>query len=495
MTTIDDFKTSVEHLEDTDNSIEHLNDDKASVKHVERLDTTQSVNTGQLSALEISPKRERHLKLHRSIAVGCQFQVFLASHIVSRDVIGVTVVGGIEPYLKLTPSQYEWSQAGLYFTYAAFVIPLAFVFAKSNPRVFAGVQMFIWGVCCTLLGITVNFAGITADRVIMGAIMSVALPVILHTTYEHHGRHEGQFIFACSWAVSWFMVPLFALIAIALGLITDGKPGWAWMFFITGICACLQAPLVWKLLPDYFYHPRWIRKHGEDGFQLFKKITEEFYAGGNPIEPQETVMEGFLMSLKDPIVWIAGSMGLFTYNGIFSCYGELMTVTFHVLKYSPALGQCIIWPIMVFACIYCIVQNWISTKYRRNYPFLIANFLFGIIGWAMVLSKPSNKNFWIKYGGAWFILPNMVAAMPTLACWMGSNVQGRNRRLMSFAVFTAITNWYGVIVLRTYVATDAPIYMRAAWVNMGFMIASVVGTVMMVLYLKMRQKGEFKYLL
>ncbi|KAG5358835.1 hypothetical protein CKK34_5130 [Yarrowia sp. E02] len=491
-------KTSIEHLEDAKHSVEHLEDTEHSVedysgeetKHSNNLHALDSVASGQVSELSISRKQERHLKLHRSIAIGCQFQVFLASHIVSRDVISVTITGGIEPYLKLTPPEYEWSQAALYFTYAAFVIPMAVLFAKSNPRVFAGIQMFIWGLCCTMLGVCVNFAGLTSDRVIMGAVMSVALPVILQVVYESHGRFEGQFIFACSWGVSWFMVPLFALIAIALGLIKDGKPGWAWMFFITGICGCLQAPLVWKLLPDYFYHLRWISKHGEEGYQLFKKITEDNYAGGNPIEPVESVTEGLFLALKDPLVWLTGSLGLFTYNGIFSCYGELMTVTLHVLEYSPALGQCIIWPILVWSCAYCLVQNWFSAKKRTNFPFLLANYLFAIIGWAMVLCTPSNKNFWIKYGGAWFIIPNMVSAMPTLVCWLGSNVQGRNRRLMSFAVFTFVTNWYGVVVLRTWVSTDAPVFVRASWVNMGFMIASVFFVGATVMLLRMR-RGEF----
>ncbi|KAG5358456.1 hypothetical protein CJU89_5026 [Yarrowia sp. B02] len=487
-------KASVEHVEDK-HSVEHLEDvEKHSIEAKSGLYAQQSIASGQVSHVEISPKKERHLKLHRSIAVGCQFQVFLASHIVSRDVISVTVTGKIEQFLHLTPTEYEWSQAALYFTYAVFTIPMAFLFAKSNPRVFAGVQMFIWGLCCTLLGVSTTFAGLTADRVIMGAVMSFALPVILQVTYESHGRFEAQFIIACSWGVSWFMVPLFALIAIALGLITDGKPGWAWMFFITGICGCLQAPLVWRLLPDYFYHPRWIKKHGEEGFQLFKRITEEHYDGGNPIEPFESTNEAFLMALADPIVWIVGCLGLFTYTGINSCYGELMTVSMHVLKYSPALGQCIVWPILVFSCFYCLLQNWYSSKLRITYPFLLTNFILAIVGWALVICKPSHKNFWIKYGAAWLILPNMVAAMPTLACLLGSNVQGRRKRLMSFTIFAFVTQWYGVIVMRTFKATDAPQFMTGAWINMAFMIAGFVLTGLLVLFMG-RKRGDFVYLL
>lgn len=496
----DEAKTSTEHVELAAASsntkpysehVEYLAGKEASSEHVEYA-------TGTASELpEISPKKAQHLKLHRSLAIGFQMQVFLASHIVSRDVIGVTVVAGIEQFVHMKPTQFEWTQAALYFTYAALPVPFAFVFQRSNPRVFCGLEMFCWGLCTTFLGLCVNYAGMTADRVIMGVAMNFALPAMLQVVYEWHGRYEGQFIFACSWACSWFMVPLFALIAIALGLIHDGKPGWSWMFFITGICGCLQAPLVWKLLPDYFYHPRWIKKHGEDGFQLFKKITENDYAGGNPVERTETALEGLVMALKDPIVWTMGAIGMFTYTGIFSAYNQLLTVTMHVLKYSPALSQCIVWPILVFSCMWCLVQSWLSSKYKCNYAFLLTNYLFAIIGWALVLCTPSHKNFWIKYGGAWFILPNTVAAFPTAACWLGSNIQGRNRRLMSFAVFASITNWYGVVVLRTFVAKEVPLYNRACWVNMAFMIASVVLVTALMLALRRRNSrgGSFVYLL
>ena len=98
------------------------------------------------------------------------------------------------------------------------------------------------------------------------------------------------------------------------------------------------------------------------------------------------------------------------------------------------------------------------------------------------------------YGGAWFIQPNMIAAMPTLVCWMGSNIQGRNRRLMSFAIFVFVTNWYGAIALLTFVSTAAPEFVKAAWINMSFMIAGVVFTVVIVGILKMKG-GDFVPLL
>lgn len=67
---------------------------------------------------------------------------------------------------------------------------------------------------------------------------------------------------------------------------------------------------------------------------------------------------------------------------------------------------------------------------------------------------------------------------------------------MSFAVFTFITNWYGVIVLRTWVATAAPLFVKAAWVNMAFMIAGVVFTAALVVVLKLKTShGAFVYLL
>ncbi|RDW24440.1 YALIA101S04e02058g1_1 [Yarrowia lipolytica] len=482
-------KHSSEQVEQAKQSADHIEHAKLSTEHVENAadptavlgDTSvfkkvsshpESLEAGHVTTL--TAKQSHHLKFHRSLAIACQCQAFYVSHIVSRDVIGPALGAGILQFNHITVDQYEWTETALYFPYAFLAIPFAFLFLKVNIRIWFAVEMFCWGLCICLLGVCHNYAGLVADRVIMGVCMNFCLPAVLHVIFQWHGRYEAQFVFACAWGAAWFMVPLFTLIAIALGLIHDKKPGWSWQFFVTGICGCIQTPLIWRLLPDYFWSQKWIKKHGQDGYEFFKQFTEDDYAGGNPVEPTETPLEGLLLAAKDPIVWTCSVLGLFTYHGLDCCYALLMSPTLMSVGKTSAIAQLICWTMIVFGCFWTVVQGWCSFKLRVNYPFLLMNYLFTIIGWALILCKPGDRNPWIKFGGGWFVIPNTMAAFVVVACWLGSNIQGRHRRLMSFAIFAMVSDTFAIIALRTFIAREAPQYHRGCWIAMGFTIACVV---------------------
>lgn len=452
------------------------------------LENSDIIQAGEICEKdELTLQQAKKLKFATSLNVGLQLQAFCASHIICRDVIASAAVGLTE---KLGPYRYEWSVTCLYFTYVTFPILTVFLFKRCNPRIFLGTEMFLWGLNCLLFAFPHNYAGFIMARIFLGIMLNFGLPAMMHVIYENHGRFNGQFILSCAWGVSWFLVPCFAMIAIALGLIHDGKPGWAWMIIVTGTAGCLQSSLVFLTLPEYFYSQRWIKKNGQAAYEWFKDYTEADYAGGNPVEPEESLVQGLVMALKDPLVWSCAILGLFTILGLSSTYGEFMNYALSYLKYSPAEGQLIIWPIMFTGMVWCMVQAWFSGKLKMNYYFLLSNYIFAIIGWALIVSPVSDRNLWIKYGGAWFILPNMIAAFVTLIFWMGSNIQGRNRRLMSFTMFAMIANWYGVIEYRTFISKEIPVFHRGAWINMSFMIAAVFLSTAIWGYLKwMNRRG------
>lgn len=283
------------------------------------------------------------------------------------------------------------------------------------------------------------------------------------------------------------MVPLFTMLAIAIREIYDGKPGWSWDFFIAGLCSVVASPLVWYLLPDNFYSPKWIKKYGEQAFLVFKTLTEEDYGGGNPIEPEETPLQGLIIAVKDPLVWFVSILGFFTYTTLSSSYAQVETITFMQLGYTPAIGQLIVWTILVFGVLWSSLQGYLVAQKKLLSPFLLVNYLFCIIGWALIVCKPAEHNVWIKFGGGWFVIPNATAAYASLCGWLGSNVQGRHKRLMSFAIFSSVSCWYGVLVLRVFTTSDGPQFTRGVWINMGFMIAAVFGTLGIVLFLKKRR--------
>ncbi|KAG5356389.1 putative transporter C11D3.18C [Yarrowia sp. B02] len=480
-------ESSRENISPTESSPENTSDSSPDKSSPEKSVSGHSIREAFVDPLSekdvLTPQQAKKLRFSTSLGVGLQIQAICASHIICRDVISSGSVG-IQQWLE--PRRYEWSITCLYFPYAVLPIVSVFLFKRSNPRVFLGAEMFLWGLNCLLFAFVHNYGGMIVARLFLGLLLNFGVPSMLYVVYEHHGRFNGQFVLACAWGVSWFLVPCFAMIAIALGLIHDGKAGWQWMFIVTGTAGCLQSALVYLTLPDYFYSSRWIRKHGLAAYEYFKEYSEADYCGGNPVEPAETLVEGLVSTLKDPLVWGCGVLGLFTMYGIGSSYSQLMSYTLSSLHFSPAEGQLVIWPVMFTSMVWCLLQAWFSGKLRVNYVFLLSNYIFAIVGWAMTLGRVSDHNLWVKYGGAWFVLPNMVASFVTTACWLGSNVQGRNRRLMSFTVFAMIVNWYGVLEFRTFVHNEIPLFHRSIWIDMGFMIGACFLSTALFLWLRWR---------
>lgn len=132
--------------------------------------------------------------------------------------------------------------------------------------------------------------------------------------------------------------------------------------FIAGLCSVVFAPVVWYMLPENFYSPKWISKYGEQAFNVFKTLTEEDYGGGNPIEPTETPLEGLISAAKDPLVWFISILGFFTYSCLVSCYAQVQSATFEELEYTAALGQLIIWTILVFGVIWSSFQGYLVAQ-------------------------------------------------------------------------------------------------------------------------------------
>lgn len=469
---------------------------------VEKLPTplsdSENLSVKSEPILDSTPNPSDFAKLRRNttLAISGQLQMFYVAHLVARDVIGPAQGGKMQQFNHLSDTQFEWTEAALYFPYATLAVPFAFLFVRVSPRLFIGVEMFCWGLCIVLLGLCTNYAGLICDRAVMGACMSFALPALLHVIYEHHGRYEAHFVIGCVWGGSWFMVPLFTMLAIAIREIHAGKLGWSWDFFIAGLCSVVFAPVVWFMLPENFYSSKWISKYGEQAFSVFKTLTEEDYGGGNPIEPVESPLEGLILAAKDPLVWFISILGFFTYSCLVSCYAQVQSVTFVTLGYTPAVGQLIIWTILVFGVLWSSLQGYLIAGKKVVAPFLLINYLLCITGWALIICKPSHENWWIKFGGGWLAIPNAISAFASLCGWLGSNVQGRNRRLMSFAIFSSVSCWYGVLVLRVFTSKDGPLFTRGCWINMGFMIASVFGVVGVALFLKRRRETKgFEYML
>ncbi|KAL8829733.1 MAG: hypothetical protein Q9191_001843 [Dirinaria sp. TL-2023a] len=115
------------------------------------------------------------------------------------------------------------------------------------------------------------------------------------------------------------------------------------------------------------------------------------------------------------------------------------------------------------------IAGFVSDKLKARGPIMICGCLLAIIGYILLLvpARPS-----VHYGGTFFV-----------AAGTGFQI--------------AIANCAAFIATFTYLKKDAPKYITGHWINVGFLIMSLVLSTSMILYAKWenrkRARGERDY--
>lgn len=102
--------------------------------------------------------------------------------------IGNARLYGMEKDLGLGPNQYQIAVSLLFVTYIASELPSNLVIKKFTPSRWLSFITTAWGVVATLTGITQNFQGLVACRIILGALEGGLFPglgTLLREMYHH----------------------------------------------------------------------------------------------------------------------------------------------------------------------------------------------------------------------------------------------------------------------------------------------------------------------
>lgn len=124
----------------------------------------------------IDPKEERALlrKLDRWIVPPVML-LYLFSFL-DRVNIGNARLYDMEEDLGLAPGQYQIAVSLLFVTYIASELPSNLVIKKFTPSRWLSFITTSWGIVATLTGITQNFQGLVACRIILGALEGGLFP-------------------------------------------------------------------------------------------------------------------------------------------------------------------------------------------------------------------------------------------------------------------------------------------------------------------------------
>ncbi|GES65026.1 MFS general substrate transporter [Aspergillus terreus] len=167
-----------------------------------------------------------------------------------KNSINFASVYGLKEGTHLKGQDYSWLGSIFYFGYLIAQWPAGLALQKLPTGKFLSITTIAWGGLLMTTPACHNFAGIAANRFLLGAIEAVVNPGFVlmmsmwYTSTEQPLRLEAYY---CTNGVATMFG---GLIGYAVGHITTGLPRWMYVFLIFGSVSVAVGTIALLLLPD-----------------------------------------------------------------------------------------------------------------------------------------------------------------------------------------------------------------------------------------------------
>ncbi|KAL3263622.1 hypothetical protein ABHI18_001582 [Aspergillus niger] len=207
-------------------------------------------NDSALSLLD--EKREKHLIRKIDLHIIPFVVLLYLFSFLDRVNIGNARLYGMEEDLGLVGDQYQVAVSILFVTYCLFEVPSNLVIKKLRPSRYIATISVLWGIIATLTGITQNYGGLIACRILLGVVEAGLFPgMVTYLTIFYSKREialRTGYLFSSAAAAGAFG----GLLAYGIGFMDGvaGLRGWRWIMIIEGIPTVILGVLSWFFLAD-----------------------------------------------------------------------------------------------------------------------------------------------------------------------------------------------------------------------------------------------------
>lgn len=126
------------------------------------------------------------------------------------------------------------------------------VIKRFTPSRWLAFIVFSWGVISTLTGMTQNFGGLIACRLLMGIFEAGLFPGLSMYLTAFYTRQELGLRFSYLFTCNGLAGAIGGLIAYAIGYMDNvaGLRAWRWIFIIEGLPTIVLSVITWFCLAD-----------------------------------------------------------------------------------------------------------------------------------------------------------------------------------------------------------------------------------------------------
>ncbi|KAK4501775.1 hypothetical protein PRZ48_007584 [Zasmidium cellare] len=181
--------------------------------------------------------------------IPCLFLLYLLQYL-DKNGINYASAYGLQKGTNLHGQDYSWLSSIFYFGYMAGQFPASYLMQKLPIGKFLACTTLAWGVILITTPACVNFAGIGANRFLLGFVEAAVNPGFVlvmsmwYTVREQPVRLESYY---CTNGIATMFG---GLIGYAVGHINGGLPRWMYVFIIFGALSLAGGVYALITLPD-----------------------------------------------------------------------------------------------------------------------------------------------------------------------------------------------------------------------------------------------------
>ncbi|EKM59632.1 uncharacterized protein PHACADRAFT_114646 [Phanerochaete carnosa HHB-10118-sp] len=380
--------------------------------------------------------------------------------------------------LKLTGNEYNTALVILrvfiirgFVPYAVFEIPSNTLMKRFKPHVWLSGCMFFFGLTTCLQGLAQNYGGLLAARFFLGLFECGMFPGCFYLLAMWYKRSESQKRFSFFFCSTTLAGAFGGLLAAAIGKMDGirGHSGWRWIFILEGLLTSVVGILFFFLISDFPEEAKWLSAEEKD----FVKARLQEDVGQSHLYKPITARGVFRVLSEWKIIF-----GGFMYFGlIVPAYGYtyFAPAIIQSLGHSNIQTQLLSVPPWACAFVLAMVLATVSDRIGHRYLFTMIPAAISLAGFAILLRVHDNRN--LQYGALFLAAAGAFSSMPVIVCWFSTNLAGHRRRSIGTAWQIGFGNTGGIIAAYSFLAQDAPKYIKGYSICISFICLSMVSCI------------------
>ncbi|KAL2862640.1 putative MFS transporter [Aspergillus lucknowensis] len=441
----------------------------------------------QARGLEVTPEEAKKVLRKIDMRLIPLLIVIYMLQYLDKNSLNFASVYGLEEETNLEGQDYSWLGSIFYFGYLVAQYPAGYALQKLPTGKVLATTTIIWGALLMTTPACTNFAGIAANRFILGFFEAVVNPGFVLMMSMWYTRREQPLRLESYYCTNGIATMFGGLIGYAIGHITTGLPRWMYVFLIFGAISVTVGIAALILLPDLPSTAKFLTER--ERAIAVDRVAENRQGVKNHHFKWDQVGQ----AARDPKTWLLFVMavGAQVPNSALTSFTSIIVGSF---GFDTLGTQYLQIPGGAVQFLALLIGGAIATKYAdrfhsRSACMIIANSIC-IIGAGLLVGLP-DSNKWGRLVALWLCYFQGLGFSMSLTI-VSSNIAGYTKKQVTGALLFTGYCVGNIIGPQTFKKSEEPGY-HSAYVAMlvGYTIKLVSITILYVyMYLENKRRDR-----